>query len=333
MKYIKNGFILFLSVLLVNCSDWTTTTLDNPTDLVNSARTETYYANLRAYKQRLHPIVYGKINGWTGTGSILKGQLIGLPDSLDIIGIIKDTLVFTPEMLQDMQKVQSKKATKIVLSVGITNVGDALPVGTIVNSVKEYAEALVNVVKLCGFDGIDIELCPQTNGLGTIAGNEENTQVFVQTLAKSLGPQSTEKKLLLLSGEVDAVAATDINKFNYLISYSFGVKTDSELDRKLVALSEEFSSVYSLEEMAKKVIFMEDFQTNSNGGVPFTDRFNNSFFSLEGIARWLPLYNGKYINKAGIGVYRMENEYTMDGFDSTFPYVHQAIQILNPSIK
>lgn len=333
MKYFKILFGTLILLLIVSCDKWTMTETYSPTDLEHSVRTETYYANLRAYKQRSHPIVYGKWHGWTGTGATMKGQLIGLPDSLDIVGIMKDTLSFTVPMLSDLQMIQTQKGTKIVLSVSIKNVGDGLPTDAVTANVEQYAMALIDIVNKNGFDGLDIELRPQTHGIGTLAGNVETEKLFVQTLSRYVGPKSGTGKLLILSGEPEAMNMDEINSFNYLVSYVFGVKSDTELDKKLTLLAETFSSVYSHEGIVAKVIFMEDFLNNTNGGVPYTDRYNNNMFSLEGIARWLPILNGHHINKAGIGVYRMDQEYTMDGFNNTFPYLHQAIQIVNPSIK
>lgn len=333
MKYIQFAFSVLLLGLLVSCDSWTTMEVDKPTDLLNSARTDTYYTNLRAYKHRSHPIVYGKWAGWTGTGATTQGQLIGLPDSLDIIGVMGTTASYSAVQKDDMKMVQERKGTKVILAVSVTNIGDMLGGGRIVNTPEEYAESLLAIVAENGFDGLDIELRPQINGTGSIAGHAANTQSFVQTLAKGLGPKSGTQGLLLLSGELSAVEVSELSCFNYWVSYAFGIQSDAELDKALRSLSESLIPTYLYEETAKKVIFMEDFLTNPNGGVPFTDRFNNTMFSLEGIARWLPLNNGRYINKAGVGIYRMDQEYTMDGFNSTFPYLHQAIQIVNPSIK
>lgn len=336
MKYIRLVSSVLLCFLLMGCNDWTSVEVENPTDLLNSKNTETYYANLRAYKQRTHAIMYGKWQGWTGQGASVKEQMIGLPDSLDIVGLTSDYLSLTADMKSDMAMVQQRKGTKVILALSVKNVGDGLAEGTEikdVNQMQDYVNALKALVDTNGFDGLDIELRPQLGATGSIVDNPEALSTFIKLLSTSFGPKSSTGKLFVLSGEPESVSLDLITNFDYLVAYTFGATTDSELDGVLLRLFKKFSTIYQYEQLASKLVVMEDFVAHKNGGVPFKDRFNNSMFSLEGMARWMPLYEGKQLNKGGVGIYRMENEYMLDGFYATFPYSHHAIQILNPSIK
>ncbi len=87
------------------------------------------------------------------------------------------------------------------------------------------------------------------------------------------------------------------------------------------------------EDVAKKYIVTENFENYAlAGGVSFTDRNGNKMQSLEGMARWMPIVNGKTVQKGGIGTYHMEYEY-MAGKQPSYPALRKGIQIMNPAIK
>ena len=94
-----------------------------------------------------------------------------------------------------------------------------------------------------------------------------------------------------------------------------------------------FDGVLEPEEVAKKYIVTENFENYAlSGGVSFTDRNGNEMRSLEGMARWQPIINGKKVQKGGIGTYHMEYEY-MAGKQPSYPALRKGIQIMNPAIK
>ena len=51
------------------------------------------------------------------------------------------------------------------------------------------------------------------------------------------------------------------------------------------------------------------------------------------MARWLPVVNGKVVQKAGIGTYHMEYEYTVSGHTETYPFLRGGMNIMNPPVK
>ena len=58
------------------------------------------------------------------------------------------------------------------------------------------------------------------------------------------------------------------------------------------------------EEVAKKYIVTENFEKWAlSGGADFTDRYGNKMKSLEGMARWTPIINGKKCVKGGVGTF------------------------------
>ena len=315
------------------CSDWTEPESANPTDMVKSIKTETYYANLRAYKARKHAVTYAKWAGWTGTGSVLNTQLIGLPDSLDIVGLIRGYEDMTEDKRTDLLAVQQNKGTKVVLTVPTEDLLDGLFSGGSAEEAEAFVQEVAKIVDECGLDGVDIEL----NQIDEEATASPESTQWLEALAGALtsrfGPSSNTGKLLLFSGNPAYLPAALAPAFNYLVTYAFGSATDQALDEKFLSLAEHFASVYTPEDLAQHLILMEDFEANTNGGVLFKDRFANTMFSLEGMARWLPVIGGHQADKGGVGVYHLEKEYIMEGQASTYPFTHNAIQILNPSIK
>ena len=88
------------------------------------------------------------------------------------------------------------------------------------------------------------------------------------------------------------------------------------------------------EEVAGKYLVTENFESlASTGGSPYTTRDGRLVQSLEGMALWNPIINGKTIRKAGIGSYHMEYEYTISGEKVTYPYLRKAIQLMNPTVQ
>ena len=70
-----------------------------------------------------------------------------------------------------------------------------------------------------------------------------------------------------------------------------------------------------------------------SGGADFTYLYGNKMKSLEGMARWTPIIDGKKCVKGGVGTYHMEYEYTIDGTEESYPYLRNAIRIMNPPVK
>lgn len=332
MKYIKLVPLFLAGCLMAACSDWTDQEVSEPTDMVNSIKSSTYYGNLRAYKARHHAVTYAKWAGWTGTGSVLNTQLVGLPDSLDIVGLVDGYEEMTEDKRTDLLAVQQKKGTKVVMTVSSEKLVADLGGDELDFKADKYAEMLVKEINDAGLDGVDIELRKQ-DGSESMGVNPMAIEALLKKLSASFGPSAKNGKLLILSGDPKLISADLASLFDYIVAYAFGSTTDQTLDAAFLSLTEHFSSACKPEELAGRLILMEDFQTNSNGGVLFKDRFANTMFSLEGMARWLPIVGGRYVDKGGVGVYHLETEYVKDGHIDTYPFMHNAIQILNPTIK
>lgn len=328
---------------LASCDDWTDTEIKNPADLTHSNKTEAYYQQLREYKKTDHQVAFGWFGNWTGTGLSLENSLAGLPDSVDFVSIWGNWRNLSIEQKADLQFVQQVKGTRALMCFIVQSVGDQLtPEGTDAatfwgtgdEAIAKYANAICDSIDKYGYDGFDWDYEPNYGHRGNISGVPAAEKVFAETMAKRIGPKSGTNKLFVIDGEPQSVNKELGPCFNYFIVQAYSCWGAGDLDSRLSSTISNFDGVLSAEEVAKKYIVTENFENFAKaGGVKFTDRRGNTMQSLEGMARWTPMVDGKYVDKAGCGTYHMEYEYNVSGFGTTYPYLRKAIQIQNPSVK
>ncbi len=125
MKKIFSISLALLAMAFVGCSDWTEQEALNyePGGLTNSEHGEAYYANLRAYKATKHPIAFGWYSDWTGVGTQTTSQLMGMPDSMDIVSMWGNWHSLSPEKKADLEKVQRIKGTRVMMCFIVDNCG------------------------------------------------------------------------------------------------------------------------------------------------------------------------------------------------------------------
>lgn len=78
----------------------------------------------------------------------------------------------------------------------------------------------------------------------------------------------------------------------------------------------------------EQYIFAETFEGGryANGGVSHTLREGGRVPSLEGMARFQPMYEGKLTRKGGCGTYHMENDYRSN---PNYKWTRNAIRLMN----
>ena len=314
----------------------------NPVNLTDPARTPEYYEALRAYKKSDHPVAFGWFGNWVGAGASLENSLRGLPDSVDFVSIWGNWRNLTPERKADLQYAQTVKGTRALVCFIVQNVGDQLtPEGEDATTfwgegdeaIVKYANAICDTIDKYGYDGFDYDYEPNYGHRGNISGVPAAEKVFVEALSRRLGPKSGTNKMLVIDGEPQSINAELGPLFNYFIVQAYQCGGDFDLDNRLGETIEHYDGILEPEAVAKKYIVTENFENYAlAGGVNFTDRNGNSMMSLEGMARWQPIINGKKVQKGGIGTYHMEYEY-MAGKQPSYPALRKGIQIMNPAIK
>lgn len=316
--------------------------IKNPANLTDPARTPEYYEALRAYKKTDHPVAFGWFGNWVGAGASLENSLRGLPDSVDFVSIWGNWRNLTPERKADLEYVQSVKGTRALMCFIVQNVGDQLtPEGEDASTfwgegdeaIVKYANAICDTIDKYGYDGFDYDYEPHYGHSGNISGNASAEKVFIETLGRRIGPKSGTEKMLVIDGEPQSINSELGEYFNYFIVQAYACYSYDDLDGRISDTIENFAGVLEPEDVAKKYIVTENFENYAlAGGVSFTDRNGNKMQSLEGMARWMPIVNGKTVQKGGIGTYHMEYEY-MAGKQPSYPALRKGIQIMNPAIK
>ena len=123
-KFTKYTLLAFVAAAIaVSCSEWTEPEQAMPTDKVSNIHDETYYANLRAYRESDHSIMCGYYQGWGGKGASLKSSLMSFPDSVDILSMWGAGFHYTPSQIADLKEAQEKKGIKCLLVFILHSVG------------------------------------------------------------------------------------------------------------------------------------------------------------------------------------------------------------------
>ena len=347
-KIIKSLLMLAVTAFSLTACD-TDAEIKDPENLTDAERSEQYYEALRAYKQTDHAVAFGWFGNWVGAGASLENSLRGLPDSVDFVSIWGNWRNLSPEMKADLEYVQKVKGTRCLMCFIVSSIGDQLTPSdktaeefwgfssddeaSKIAAIEKYANAICDTIEFYNYDGFDFDYEPNYGHSGNIAGDEEAEKVFVNALAKRIGPKSGSNKMLVIDGEPQSIASELGECFNYFIVQAYSCTGDANLDSRLSSTIRNFDGYLSAEEVAKKYIVTENFENYAAaGGVTYTDRYGNKMMSLEGMARWTPIVNGESVRKGGIGTYHMEYEYNA-GKQPSYPALRAGIQIMNPSIK
>ncbi len=345
MKKIFMYMFAFVAAVtaLVSCDDWTDTEIKNPADLTHTNKSEAYYQQLRDYKKSNHEVAFGWFGNWVGAGASQENSLAGLPDSVDFVSIWGNWHSLSAERKADLKYVQEVKGTRALLCFIVANIGDQLTPegedrttfwGTGEEAIRKYASAICDTIEKYNYDGFDWDYEPHYGSSGDIAGNAEAEKIFVDELSKRVGKRSNSGRMLVIDGEPQSVAAETGDAFNYFIVQAYSSYGYNDLDNRLAQTIRHYDGVLSAEEVANKYIVTENFENYAKqGGVDFTTRDGRTVKSLQGMAEWEPVVDGKHLRKGGCGTYHMEYEYSVSGYSTSYPFLRKAIQIQNPTVK
>lgn len=411
MKRIINHVIWAVVAVIASasCSDWTEMEQKFPTDLTSNINKDDYYANLRAYRNTEHEIMFGYYQGFGGASSSYAHSLMGLPDSLDIVSMWGAGFEYSEAQMADLKMAQEKKGLKCLLvfiahSVGtqispdfVKNASEETPavikdrytgeVGTYtdwqsarrafwgmdvndgknntpameeraIKAVELYADSLCYIIDRLGLDGFDWDFeygYSVGDNVGDIIGDRgtiskeqahDRTLAFAKRMREGLGD-----KLFIIDGVPQSLQAREACiYFDYFAHQAYGSGsrslTESAMDTRYSETVTAFKPYMEEEEIAKRTILLETFEKNyinSDDGKTYFGfsswtlrdgtKPNYAGGSLEGMARWHPIVNGKYVPKGGIGAYLINNAYNASGWNCFYGQLRDCIQIMNPAIK
>lgn len=345
------------------CSEWTD--IENKKIDV-AGKTDEYYKQLREYKKSDHQVTFGWFGNWTGVGASYEKSLAGLPDSVDFVSLWGGWKNPTPAQLKDLRYVQQVKGTKALMVFIVQDIGDQLTPAAyseslekrkeywgwkdgddaaIKGAIEKYANAICDTIDKYKYDGFDIDYEPHYGHSGTLGGDLEKMTIFIETLSKRIGPKSNTGRLLVIDGEPQSIPSKTGPCFDWFIVQAYRCRGYADLNFRLSNTIKNFEGVMTPEEVAKKYIVTENFEDFAlQGGYPF---FRNPDYksntetpgvpryipSLKGMAKWQPTINGVELRKGGIGTYHMEYEFVVAGKTGTYPFLREALHIMNPSSK
>lgn len=139
MKNTLKYILLAVSVISVaaSCSKWTEAEPTMPIDKSSNANGGDYYANLRAYRNSDHSIVFGYYQGWGGPTSDFKSSLMGLPDSMDMVSLWGSGFHYTDNQKRDLKQAQELKGLKCLMVFIAHNIGAQITPQWIINASRE----------------------------------------------------------------------------------------------------------------------------------------------------------------------------------------------------
>ena len=420
MKYLLLGAAA--ASVAVACSDWTEMEQKFPADMTN-IHEDDYYANLRAYRESEHEIMFGYWQGFGGASSSYEHSLMGLPDSLDMVSMWGAGFNYSEAQMADLRMAHEKKGIKCLMvfichSVGtqispdfVQNASEENPAriwdaesgeyreytdwqsarrafwgmsvqdgpnntpeqdAMAIRAVERYADSLCYLIDKLELDGFDWDFEPgyETDGANDIIGSSSNisaqqghdrTLAFARRMRENLGD-----KIFMIDGVPQQLKAPEACiYFDYFSHQAYGngsnSLSESAMDKRYGETVTAFSPYLKEEEIAKRTILVENFMgqyevdgktyygyanwTLRDGTKPISaDKVNDKTVitvndpnyiggSFEGMARWRPIVDGRYVRKGGIGAYLLNNEYLPDGWDTTWPMTRKCIQIMNPALE
>lgn len=357
--------IVALVPAVTACSDWTETEVSNPVDLTVTNRDAKYYENLREYKKSDHPVAFGWFGNWTGNGAKMENCLMGLPDSVDFVSLWGNFKNINDNQKEDLRKVQTIKGTKVLICFLVFDIGDQITPelpkeesdkGTSwtewrrkfwgwgddessqLAATEKYANAICDTIDKYNYDGFDLDAerdyAQPFETQRELWLNPKVMEVFLKTLSKRIGPKSGTGRMLVVDGQPETMPLELFDHFDYFILQAYNSTNFTGLNNRANYQYNYYKDKMSAEELCKRLIVCENFENYAReGGVNFTLPDGTKMKSLAGMAYWNPTINGKVYRKGGVGTYHMEYEYDAKGSVNTYPFLRQAINIMNPIIK
>ena len=298
-------------------------------------KSEQYYADLRAYKQRTdHEVFFGWFGGWNTKSPNMIGSLKSVPDSVDIISIWSGTYD-----REDIEYVQRVKGTRVTFTIFAHKIPAQFLEGenhdqVTREAIERYAVALVDTMKAYGYQGIDLDYepgyqdpaggpftGPLVGPLNVYPNYRDNMEIFVKKLGEFIGPKSGTSNLLIIDGVPFDVKPELAEYFNYGVVQAYNSPSYADLQRR-------FNDAAARGWKPEQYIFAETFEGGkaATGGVTHQLQDGMQVPSLLGMALFLPEYQGKKATrKGGCGTYHMENDY--DNWPN-YKFTRRAIEIM-----
>lgn len=367
MKYISKAItiaILAIGLSLTSCSKWTEI---EPKEIDHNGGANTlspderdaHYASLRAWKKTAEnygrPVSFGWFSNWSPEGSVRKGYLSALPDSIDMVSMWSAPFGISEAKKADKAYVQKVKGTKVFVCFILHNIGTGITPSSIADKIKaenpgdsqavlndkikkaqeaywgytsgvqsstdhiaairKYAKALCDTIVKYDYDGLDIDWEP--DGAGDGFGNLK-------------GGYERGEYLHVLVEELGKYlgpkATVDTGKRRYLLvdGELWNVKKESApyFDYFISQAYGDRHLDYRVQGV--KNAFGEYYNTRKH---IFTENFESSSQS-GGVLLKQAKYNSADGPKGGVGAYRIDNDYDNQ---PDYKWTRKAIYLMHKS--
>ena len=333
MKGLKS--ILFAAATLIavpavisSCSDWTEA---EPEDFY-VAPTPGYQANLKDYFNSPHKVTFGWFGNWGGT--LKQNSLMGLPDSVDYVGLWLCWGNLTPEQQADLDAFHAR-GSHTVMSWTARNIGENLtPEGytpeeywgftldnddagkqSRIDAAKRYAQAIVDTCTKSRSGGCDLDM----EATGTLMNHSER-QVCNEFLRYLRAEFDKQGKWLCVDipGGASWLSYYDLLDDDVVLSLNYIMWQTYEIAQAGI------DSFFDYVKARKPAIFE---QTLAKSVICATfERAVDKHYYLE-----QSVYRNKYgLPHGGQGAYHIEYDYAGN---PDYPTVRQGIAIQNPPIN
>jgi len=365
MKYISKAItiaILAIGLSLTSCSKWTEI---EPKEIDHNGGANTlspeerdvHYASLRAWKKTAEnygrPVSFGWFSNWSPEGSVRKGYLSALPDSIDMVSMWSGPFGISEAKKADKAYVQKVKGTKVFVCFILHNIGTGITPSSIADKVvaenpnddegtvkakikkaqeaywgytsgvkgspdhtaaiKKYAKALCDTIVKYDYDGLDIDWEPNVAGDGDGSLKGYRGQ-YLHILVQELGKYLGPK------------ATIDTGKRRYLLvdGELWQVKKESGPYFDYFISQAYGDSDLDYRESRVSRNFGEYYHTRKH---IYTDNFESSSQS-GGVLLKQAKYNSADGPKGGVGAYRIDNDYDNQ---PDYKWTRKAIYLMHKS--
>lgn len=315
------AFMLLLATtgFLSACNDWTDPesvdlkTLD-PKDQDPELYAK-YTQSLREYKNRIHPIVYARLDNAPEVSTNEKDFLRSLPDSLDIVSLFRSDKISKFDM-EDMKVIQKDKGTRVIYYIDYTKLETELSAKeNFLTQLGAYLDQVVVQVNHLQFDGISVA-CK-----GILS--DEVEKLLVEKLSAIAGLKGNTGKLLMFEGNPTVLTPEHRAYFNYIVLNTAGLDHVYDLETQ-IRYANEFAGIplNKIIATARPVPLTGD----EPGGMLTNEKKEQQDAITETARR--AISTGPI---AGVGVYNVGDDYY--NAEGVYKLTRGAIQILNPSPK
>lgn len=346
MKRIPFAGLLMHSLLLAlialplgACSDWTDEEGVGVEEPDYGPNYERYLAELRAYRNTDHKIVYAWFDNVEKPLSQAH-HLTAVPDSVDIICLMTPE-VFPAYLDREMKQVRNDKGIRFVYTVGFAEVeslyNEELGAGNIPTDgdsdpflafAADFLDRKLALYDACGYDGISVHF----TGKKTLHMTEAEKMQYLAREALFMGRMAAWRAehpdaLFIFEGKPQNLTDKSIlSEARFIVIRTEGMTYETSIDYEVMLSIEEgvptdrfviSAQPRSLDPADDKTGFICN---DENRWVPF----------LPLAADWVNKHDPRF-TKAGLGIYKIQNDYYYKS--QSYYNTREAIARINPSPK